>query len=92
MKEIYSNRQLILSLCFLLLVQGTRPNFAQAQYDLLLKGGHVIDPQNGIDGKRDVAIFQGKIAAVSPDIETSQAQRVADVTGLYVVPGLVDIH
>jgi dihydroorotase len=92
MKEIYSNRQLILSLCFLLLVQGTRPNFAQAQYDLLLKGGHVIDPQNGIDGKRDVAIFQGKIAAVSRDIETSQAQRVADVTGLYVVPGLVDIH
>ena len=60
-------------------------------YDLLLKGGHVIDPKNNIDGVRDVAIREGKIAAVAPSI-AGQAKRVADVTGLYVTPGLVDIH
>jgi dihydroorotase len=65
---------------------------AQNRYDLLLKGGHVIDPRNGIDGKMDVAISQGKIAVVAGDLPASQAQKVIDLTALYVVPGLVDIH
>ena len=65
---------------------------AQVRYELLLKGGHVIDPESDIDGKRDVAISQGKIAAVAADIPASQAQKVVDVSGLYVTPGLVDIH
>ena len=64
----------------------------QSRYDLLLKGGHVIDPRNSIDGKMDVAISQGKVAAVASDLPASQAQKVIDLTGLYVVPGLVDIH
>jgi len=64
----------------------------QQRYDLLLKGGHVIDPQNGIDGVKDVAISQGKIAAVADAISTSQAEKVVNVSGLYVVPGLVDLH
>ncbi len=64
----------------------------QTRYDLLLKGGHVIDPRNGIDGKMDVAILAGKIAAVAPDIPASQARKVVEVTGLYVTPGLIDIH
>jgi dihydroorotase len=62
------------------------------QYDLVLKGGHVIDAKNNIDAKRDVAILNGKIARVAENIPATQAQRVADVTGLYVTPGIVDIH
>lgn len=64
---------------------------AQEPFDLLLKGGHVIDPKNGIDGVRDVAIRGGKIAAVAPSI-SGTSRATADVKGLYVVPGLVDIH
>jgi dihydroorotase len=67
--------------------------FAQApQYDLLLKGGRVIDPKNNIDDVRDVAIRGDRIAAVSPGIPASSARKVIDVAGLYVTPGLVDIH
>jgi len=65
---------------------------AQAQYDLVFKGGHVIDPKNGIDRSMDVAIAGDKIAAVAPEISASQAKKVIDVHGLYVTPGLVDIH
>jgi dihydroorotase len=61
-------------------------------YDLLLKGGHVIDPKNKISKVMDVAIAGGKIARVAADIPASQAKRTADVSGLYVTPGLIDIH
>jgi dihydroorotase len=61
-------------------------------YDLLLKGGHFIDARNGVSGVRDVAIKDGKIAAVSPEIDPARASKVVDVSGLYVTPGLVDIH
>ena len=61
-------------------------------YDLLLKGGHVIDPKNTVDETRDVAISKGKIAAVDTAIPADQAAQVIDMTGLYVMPGLVDIH
>jgi len=68
--------------------------FAQTppRYDLLLKGGHVIDPANHIDDVRDVAVFQGKIAAVEKDIPADQAGKVVDVSKLLVTPGLIDIH
>jgi dihydroorotase len=68
---------------------------AQAQaahYDLLLKGGHVIDPANNLDRVADVGISAGKIAAVAETIPASAAGKVVDVTGLYVTPGLIDIH
>src|SRR5262244_203517 len=61
-------------------------------YDLLLKGGHLIDPANRIDEVRDVAVFQGKIAAVEKNIPADQAGKVVDVSHLYVTPGLIDIH
>ena len=61
-------------------------------YDLLLKNGHTIDPLNHIDGKMDVAIAGGKIAAVEPDINPALAQKVVDVSGHYVTPGIIDIH
>ena len=61
-------------------------------YDLLLKGGHLIDPKNQIDAQRDVAITGGRIAAVAPEIPVGRAKSVIDVTGLYVAPGFIDIH
>ena len=68
------------------------PAFPQMKYDLLLKGGHVIDPRNHLDAVRDVAIKDGKIAAVAVAIPAAQAFKTVNVTGLYVTPGLVDIH
>jgi dihydroorotase len=65
---------------------------AFAQYDILLKGGHVIDPKNNIDGVQDVAVQDGKVAEVSPSIDPSRARKTIDVSGLYVTPGIVDMH
>lgn len=65
---------------------------AQTSYDLLLKGGHVIDPKNGINALMDVAVKDGRIARVAANIPAADATRVADVTGLTVTPGLIDIH
>ena len=62
------------------------------QYDLVLQGGTVIDPKNNISARRDVAITAGKIAAVAPNIPASSAKKAVDVSGLYVTPGLIDIH
>jgi dihydroorotase len=62
------------------------------RYDLLLKGGHVIDPANNVDAVMDVAVVKDKIAAVEKEIPASQAGKVVDASGLYVTPGLVDIH
>ncbi|MBI3695791.1 MAG: amidohydrolase/deacetylase family metallohydrolase [Acidobacteria bacterium] len=64
----------------------------QPAYDLLLKGGHVIDPKNNISKVMDVAIAGGKIARVDENIPADQAKVVAPVSGLYVTPGLIDIH
>ena len=62
------------------------------QYDLVLKGGHVIDPKNGIDARMDIAVQGGKIAAVQPSIDATAGRLVIDVAGLYVTPGLIDLH
>ncbi len=65
---------------------------AQQKYDLLLKGGHVIDPKNKLSAVRDVAIANGKVAAVAARIDPAEALKVVDVAGYYVTPGLIDIH
>ena len=59
--------------------------------DILLKGGHLIDPKNDRDGTMDLAIKDGKVAAVGPDLAGTAAKTV-DVSGLIVTPGLLDIH
>lgn len=61
-------------------------------YDLLIKGGRVIDAANGVDGLMDVGVSGRSIGAVEPDIPESQGRRVVDATGMYVTPGLIDIH
>src|SRR3982751_4775476 len=62
------------------------------QIDILLKGGHVIDPKNKIDEQMDVAIANGKISQVAKDIPAKNAKQVIDVSGLYVTPGIIDMH
>ena len=61
-------------------------------FDLLLKGGRLIDPANNIDAPHDLAITDGKVAAVDSSIPADSAGKVIDATGLVVTPGLVDIH
>ena len=64
----------------------------QQKYDRLLKHGHVIDPANGLDGRLDVAVRAGKIARVAADIPAADAHETIDLHGLYVTPGLIDLH
>ena len=61
-------------------------------YDLLLRGGHVIDAKNHIDAVMDVAIKDGQIAKVAPGLSAADAIKTIDVRGLYVTPGLIDLH
>ena len=61
-------------------------------YDLLLRGGHVICPASELNGVMDVAIRDGKIAAVRPDILPASAKEVLDVRGRLVLPGMIDTH
>lgn len=65
---------------------------SQPLYDLLLKGGQVVDAVNDLNGEADVAIKDGKIAAVASSIAPASASTVVDVSGHYVTPGLIDIH
>ncbi len=62
------------------------------QYDLVLRNGHVLDPKNNVDAKRDVAVRDGKIAAIEPTIPADAGKQSVDIAGLYLTPGLVDIH
>ncbi len=71
-----------------LLISGT----SAQEIDILLKGGHVIDPKNDINTVMDVAIAEGAILEVAADISIDGADLVVDVSGLYVTPGLLDIH
>lgn len=80
-------------LVVLILVPGLGSASAIAQpYDLLLKGGQVIDPKNGMNGPMDLAITGERIARVATDIPASEAATVIDASGLYVAPGLIDPH
>jgi len=60
-------------------------------YDLIIKNGKVIDPSQDINDYRDIAISQGKIAAIETRI-SSQAKKIVDATNQYVTPGLIDLH
>jgi dihydroorotase len=64
----------------------------QVKYDLLIKGGKLIDPKNNINAETDVAIKDGKIASVGKDIPAREAKQVINAKGLLVTPGLIDIH
>jgi dihydroorotase len=61
-------------------------------YDLLLKGGRVVDPSTGLNGNRDIAIEQGKIAKIEPQVAPQEARRVLELPGNILTPGLIDLH
>lgn len=62
------------------------------QFDLVLKGGRVLSPNEGIDAESDIGIRNGKIAAISADIPCTQGAISRDLVGLLVLPGLIDTH
>lgn len=65
----------------------------QAQtYAIIIKGGHVIDPKNNVDGVMDIAINEGKIVQVAGSIDAKSGRQVVDARGMYVTPGLIDMH
>ena len=70
----------------------TAPVFGQTQYDLILQGGHLVDAKNKISAVRDIAVKDGKIAAVAAHLDPAGALKTVVVKGLYVTPGLIDIH
>jgi dihydroorotase len=76
----------------LLLVTGIFCSADAQPYHIVIKGGHVIDPKNNINGIMDVAVLDGKIAKVAKNIDTTGSDQVVNAKGLYVTPGLIDIH
>ncbi len=68
---------------------STHPDKA---FDLVLKGGHVIDPANQVNRPLDVGISAGKIARLAENISPADAAQSLDISGLYVTPGILDIH
>ena len=62
------------------------------EYDLLIRNGHLIDAKNKLDQPMDVAVLDGKIAEVAESIPAEKAEKVIDAEGMYVVPGLIDMH
>src|ERR1700704_507609 len=88
-------KNIIAHCCAALLLLPASNVFAQTAlpaYDLLLHGGHVIDAKNHINSVMDVAIKDGKIAKVAANIPSSDALKTIDAKGLYVTPGLIDLH
>ncbi|MEP6594750.1 MAG: amidohydrolase/deacetylase family metallohydrolase [Ginsengibacter sp.] len=79
--------------CLLLIILSFFGSAVLAQsYDILIKGGHIIDAKNNIDAVMDVAIKDGKIAQLAKNIDPKQAAQTVEAKGLYVTPGLIDIH
>jgi dihydroorotase len=64
------------------------------KYEVVIKGGHVLDPGQGLDGLMDIGIAGGRITAIAPHIPDSEAARIVEVRGSnrYVLPGLIDLH
>jgi N-acetylglucosamine-6-phosphate deacetylase len=87
-----TRRSSVLRLSAFLVVLALPLGAQGPEFDLLIRNGHVIDARNGINGVMDVAVAGGKVARLGANIDPSLARRVADATGMFVVPGLIDIH
>ena len=62
------------------------------RFDLILKGGHLIDPSQDIDGPQDIAFINGNVALIDPDIDSKLGATCVDTSGSFVTPGLIDLH
>ncbi|HMN85144.1 MAG TPA: amidohydrolase/deacetylase family metallohydrolase, partial [Bauldia sp.] len=62
------------------------------QFDVILRGGRVIDPSQRLDTMADVGFAEGKVARIAPGLEAGAATDVRDVSGRIVTPGLIDLH
>jgi dihydroorotase len=88
-KHINHMRKISLAVIAIILLAA----FANAQnYSIVIKDGHVIDPKNNINGVMDVAIKDGKVVMTGKNIDTRGAKQVINAKGMYVSPGLIDIH
>ncbi len=84
MKKVF-----IILFILLLIKSGT----VDAQiFDIVIKGGHIIDPKNKVDAVMDLAIKDGKIAMVAKSIDTMETRKVIDAAGMYITPGIIDLH
>ena len=82
-------KKIFFAVCILVLASG----MLQAQtYNIVIKGGHLIDPQNNINELMDVAIKDGKIVLKAKNIDAKLAVQVVNAVGLFVTPGLIDMH
>jgi dihydroorotase len=68
------------------------PRPPQAGWDLLVKGGKVVDPSQGLSALRDIGIRDGKVVALAENLSATQATQVLDARGKVVTPGLIDVH
>ena len=83
-------RKIFLSLFLICFVMT---GFIKAQtYNIVIKGGHIIDPKNNINEVMDIAVKDGKIALIAKNINEKEAVQVVNAQGFYVTPGLIDIH
>lgn len=82
----------MIRLCLLLSLTLILQQSMAQPYSIVIKGGHVIDPKNHIDAVMDIAVNDGKIVRIEKSIDGAQAKQVVDAAGLYVMPGLIDIH
>ena len=90
LKKLFSTTVAPLMVALALMV-AYFPTYAQT-IDILIKNGHVVDAKNGINSPMDVAIAKGKIFKVAANIPEQHAKKVIDATGLFVSPGLINIH
>lgn len=79
-------------LMILLVLACCSATLSAQSYSIVIKDGHVIDPKNNIDGVMDVAINDGKIAMVAKNIDAKQGIQVVSAKGMYIIPGIIDIH
>src|ERR1035438_6878550 len=90
--KIFNRRELLRASAIVPVLFARPSDLLAAQYDLVIRGGRVLDASQHIDRVADVAIRDGKIAAIKPKIAPSAAKEVFDATGKLVMPGLIDIH
>lgn len=90
--KLLSRRELLRSTAIAPILLARTPRLFAAEYDLVIRGGRILDPAQRIDRVADVAIRAGKIAAIRPSIASASAAEVIEAGGKLVTPGLIDIH